>query len=139
MNLMARKCGVDLCKCHKIPNLISAEKQPFQNEKAAFSYTYTNFDVLKLFNPQNALDMPCIILAPKKKGAMPMQEAELKAAAVGILTYLAITNEETTRHSGEDGEIMEFDATYDLVMFKLAMRYLARMDMEETEVRLSGH
>lgn len=41
-----------------------------------------------------------------------MQEAELKAAAVGILTYLAILNEETTRHSGEYGEIMEFDAPY---------------------------
>ena len=104
-----------------------------------FSYTYTNFDVLKLPKLKNALDIPCIILAPKKKGAMPMQEAELKVAAVGILTYLAITNEETTRHSGEDGEIMEFDATYDPATFKLAMRYLARMDMEETEVRLSGH
>lgn len=41
-------------------------------KRLLFSYTYTNFDVLKLFNPQNALDMPCIILAPKKKGAMPM-------------------------------------------------------------------
>lgn len=108
-------------------------------KRLLFLYTYTNFDVLKLFNPQNALDMPCIILAPKKKGAMPMQESELKAAVVGILTYLAITNEETTRHSGEDGEIMEFDATYDPATFKLAMRYLARMDMEETEVKLSGH
>ena len=108
-------------------------------KRLLFSYTHTNFEVLKLLNPQNALDIPCIILAPKKKGAMPMQEAELKAAAVGILTYLAITNEETTRHSGEDGEIMEFDATYDPATFKLAMRYLARMDMEETEVRLSGH
>ncbi len=67
-----------------------------------------------------------------------MQEAELKAAAVGILTYLAITNEETTRHSGEEAEIMEFDASYDPSAFKLAMRYLERMDMEETEVRLSG-
>lgn len=126
-------------KCHKIPSLISAEKQPFQNEKAVFSYTYTNFDVLKLPKLKNALDIPCIILAPKKKGAMPMQEAELKAAAVGILTYLAITNEETTRHSGGDGEIMEFDAPYNPAAFNLAMRYLARMDMEETEVRLSGH
>lgn len=125
-------------KCHKIPSLISAEKQPFQNEKAVFSYTYTNFDVLKLPKLKNALDMPCIIFAPKKKGAMPMQEAELKAAAVGILTYLAITNEETTRHSGGDWEIMEFDAPYNPATFKLAMRYLARMDMEETEVRLSG-
>lgn len=108
-------------------------------KRLLFSYTYTNFDVLKLFNPQNALDMPCIIFAPKKKGAMPMQEAELKAAAVGILTYLAITNEETTRHSGGDWEIMEFDAPYNPATFKLAMRYLARMDMEETEVSLSGH
>lgn len=105
-------------------------------KRLLFSYTYTNFDVLKLLNPQNALDIPCIILAPKKKGAMPMQEAELKAAAVGILTYLAITNEETTRHSGGDGEIMEFDAPYNPAAFKLAMRYLARMDMEETEMEL---
>lgn len=67
-----------------------------------------------------------------------MQEAELKAAAVGILTYLAITNEETTRHSGEEAEIMEFDAPYNPAAFKLAMQYLVRMDMEETEVRLSG-
>lgn len=108
-------------------------------KRLLFSYTYTNFDVLAIPKHKNALDTPCIILAPKKKGAMPMQGAELKAAAVGILTYLAITNEETTRHSGEDGEIMEFDATYDPATFKLAMRYLARMDMEETEVRLSGH
>ena len=67
-----------------------------------------------------------------------MQEAELKAAAVGILTYLAIANEETTRHSGEAAEIMEFDTPYNPAAFKLAMRYLARMDMEGTEVRLSG-
>ena len=51
---------------------------------------------------------------------MPVQEAELKTAAVGILTYLTITNEETTRR-------------------KLVMRYLARMDMERTEVRFIGH
>lgn len=105
-------------------------------KRLLFSYTYTNFDVLKLLNPQNALDIPCIILAPKKKGAMPMQEAELKAAAVGILTYLAITNEETTGHSGEEAEITEFDAPYNPAAFKLAMRHLARMDMEETEVEL---
>jgi hypothetical protein len=55
-------------------------------KRLLFSYTYTNFDVLKLPKLKNALDIPCIILAPKKKGAMPMQEAELKAAAVGILT-----------------------------------------------------
>ena len=70
---------------------------------------------------------------------MPMQEAELKAAAVGILTYLAIVNEETTRHSGEAAEIMEFDAPYNPAAFKLAMRYLERMDMEETEVKFIGH
>lgn len=105
-------------------------------KRLLFSYTYTNFDILKLAKLKNALDTPCIILAPKKKGAMPMQEAELKAAAVGILTYLAITNEETTRHSGEEAEIMEFDVPYNPAAFKLAMRYLARMDMEETEVRL---
>ena len=38
-------------------------------KRLLFSYTYTNFGVLELSKPQNALDMPCIILAPKKKGA----------------------------------------------------------------------
>ena len=107
-------------------------------KRLLFSYTYTNFDVLAIPKRKNALDTPCIILSPKKKGAMPMQESELKAAVVGILTYLAITNEETTRHSGEEAETMEFDATYNPATFKLAMRYLKRMGMEETEVRLSG-
>lgn len=39
-------------------------------ERLLFSYTYTNFDVLKLPKRKNALDTPCIILAPKKKGAV---------------------------------------------------------------------
>lgn len=38
-------------------------------KRLLFSYTYTNFDVLKLSKLKNALDMPFIILAPKKKGA----------------------------------------------------------------------
>nr|DAI49442.1 MAG TPA: hypothetical protein [Caudoviricetes sp.] len=36
MNQMAQECDFDLYKYHKISSLISAEKQPFQNEKAAF-------------------------------------------------------------------------------------------------------
>lgn len=37
-------------------------------KRLLFSYTYTNFEVLKPPNHKNALDMPCIILAQKKKG-----------------------------------------------------------------------
>lgn len=38
-------------------------------KRLLFSYTYTNFDIWELAKLKNALDMPCIILAPKKKGA----------------------------------------------------------------------
>ena len=38
-------------------------------KRLLFSYTYTNFDILELAKLKNALDRPCIILAPKKKGA----------------------------------------------------------------------
>lgn len=38
-------------------------------KRLLFSYTYTNFDVLVIPKRKNALDTPCIILAPKKKGA----------------------------------------------------------------------
>ena len=62
-------------------------------------------------------------------------EVCLKAAEIGILTYLAICNEETPRYVGN---VMHFSTPINKEMLKYALRICAKMDMLEADIEFDA-
>lgn len=62
-------------------------------------------------------------------------ELSMKAAEIGILTYIAICNEETPHF---EGNVMHFSTPINKELLKYALRVCSRMDMLEADIEFEA-